>query len=461
MTSPDDTGTGHEASVPSHDLLLTVTDARGNIVHANEPVSVVTGFAFNELRGAPHSIIRHPQMPSGAFKLLWEQLNHGKPAAVYFMNKTRDARTYWVYSVIIGVGDQFISIGMRPSIDVFIEAAQSMYTEVRVIERNARMKGQSPDQVAQAGLSVIEETLRNGDFQTLDEYVMYTLPEEVKAYIARDFQLPIAPSEAGPTQEIWKACTTVDADTAVGSDNLDVYLSMAYDLVKAGTNCQKIIEELTDATAAAISSAATIKQKAPVLLNSAQVMGERAEAAKHKLTELEESLQHLLLGIRELRFVAALLQVQNLIVAKLNAEVISGYQQSETSIAIVTMTEALQSATTIMATDIEETAKETEAIVAVVEQAAEEAESFRRMLVKWRLLVPQMKVQDVLGEHIAPIDQRINDAQTAIATLRQQAHHFHSTKVPFNGSALTIQFTQMSDAAVQLQDVVAVGPPTV
>lgn len=40
----------------------------------------------DELIGSPHNIIRHPDMPRAAFRLLWDHLLRGRPIAAYVLD---------------------------------------------------------------------------------------------------------------------------------------------------------------------------------------------------------------------------------------------------------------------------------------------------------------------------------------------------------------------------------------
>lgn len=59
-----------ERGYPDHYHLITTTDLRGKITAANEEFAEVAGYTVDELVGQPHNLIRHPDMPPGAFKNL-------------------------------------------------------------------------------------------------------------------------------------------------------------------------------------------------------------------------------------------------------------------------------------------------------------------------------------------------------------------------------------------------------
>lgn len=54
--------------------IVSKTDLKGNITYVNDIFCEVSGYERDELIGKPHNVIRHPDMPSTAFKDLWETI---------------------------------------------------------------------------------------------------------------------------------------------------------------------------------------------------------------------------------------------------------------------------------------------------------------------------------------------------------------------------------------------------
>lgn len=57
-----------------NELFFSCTDQRGVIQTCSEVFVRISGYAQDELIGAPHNIIRHPEMPRIVFKYLWDYL---------------------------------------------------------------------------------------------------------------------------------------------------------------------------------------------------------------------------------------------------------------------------------------------------------------------------------------------------------------------------------------------------
>ena len=92
-----------ETTVPKHELIISRTDLNGYITYANDIFADISGYSVEELMGKPHSILRHPDMPSSLFKQLWETIRSGNIWRGYVKNMRKDGGYYWVYAEVSGV----------------------------------------------------------------------------------------------------------------------------------------------------------------------------------------------------------------------------------------------------------------------------------------------------------------------------------------------------------------------
>ncbi len=88
--------TDHEIELDPAKYIVSKTDDKGRITYANEYFTQVCGYSERELLGAPHSIIRHPDMPKAVFFLLWEHIQNGKNISAVVKNLTKNGDYYWV-----------------------------------------------------------------------------------------------------------------------------------------------------------------------------------------------------------------------------------------------------------------------------------------------------------------------------------------------------------------------------
>ena len=98
-----------EAELASHteilnqSALVTISDLKGNILHANELFCRVSKYSIEEILYKPHSIIRHPDTPSSVFKEMWSTIGNGNVWKGEIKNKAKDGSDYWVIATIAPV----------------------------------------------------------------------------------------------------------------------------------------------------------------------------------------------------------------------------------------------------------------------------------------------------------------------------------------------------------------------
>jgi len=90
-----------ETPYPDGKLIVSTTDTNGVITHLNKSFVEMSGYNEEELLSAPHSILRHPDMPPAAFKDLWDTVNRGEKWQGYVKNLRKDGGYYWVKATVI------------------------------------------------------------------------------------------------------------------------------------------------------------------------------------------------------------------------------------------------------------------------------------------------------------------------------------------------------------------------
>jgi PAS domain S-box-containing protein len=90
------TPTGRERFFGEDEIIVSKTDFTGKITYANHVFKKVSDYEEADLLGAPHSLLRHPQMPRAIFKTAWDRLLAGKEIFAYVNNLTRNGDHYWV-----------------------------------------------------------------------------------------------------------------------------------------------------------------------------------------------------------------------------------------------------------------------------------------------------------------------------------------------------------------------------
>jgi aerotaxis receptor len=115
--------------------IVSKTDLKGKIVYVNPYFIEVSGFTEDELLGAPHNLVRHPDMPEEAFDDLWKTLKAGLPWTGLVKNRRKNGDFYWVQANVTPVrdGDRvsgYMSVRTRPDRKQ-VEEATALYERMR------------------------------------------------------------------------------------------------------------------------------------------------------------------------------------------------------------------------------------------------------------------------------------------------------------------------------------------
>lgn len=97
------TVSGDEITFAESLFIVSKTDTKGNITYGNETFIEISGYTEEELIGAPHNILRHPDMPRAVFKLLWDRVQAGQEIFAYVKNRAKDGKYYWVHAYVTPV----------------------------------------------------------------------------------------------------------------------------------------------------------------------------------------------------------------------------------------------------------------------------------------------------------------------------------------------------------------------
>ena len=92
------TPTGQEVSFPPDELIVSKTDLSGRITYVNRVFMKVCNYPEEALLGVQHNIVRHPDMPRGAFRLMWDTLKGGHEFFGIVKNMTAQGHHYWVFA---------------------------------------------------------------------------------------------------------------------------------------------------------------------------------------------------------------------------------------------------------------------------------------------------------------------------------------------------------------------------
>ena len=152
--------TQRERIMREDDFIVSKTDPKGIITYCNPIFIEFSGYSEEELLGTQHNIIRHPDMPRAAFKLVWDTIQAGKEVFAYVKNMSKDGGFYWVFTHIapdFGPGGDIVgytSVRRCPKREA-IDKVVPVYRKMLDAERAAG----SRDAIA-AGTAVLADLLK-------------------------------------------------------------------------------------------------------------------------------------------------------------------------------------------------------------------------------------------------------------------------------------------------------------
>ncbi|MGR9014193.1 MAG: methyl-accepting chemotaxis protein [Gammaproteobacteria bacterium] len=137
--------TNQEIQMKKGGLLVTRTDLKGVITYVNDEFINISGYSRDELIGAEHNIVRHPDMPPAAFEDLWLALKALRPWNGIVKNRTKSGDYYWVDANAMpvfknGKVHEYLSVRRAPSREK-IEKAEKFYEQLQAKKTTIRPTG--------------------------------------------------------------------------------------------------------------------------------------------------------------------------------------------------------------------------------------------------------------------------------------------------------------------------------
>jgi len=149
------TPTQHEVILKEEDFIISKTDLKSKILYGNRIFIEISGYSEEELLGKPHNILRHPDMPRCAFKILYDHIQNGKEWFGFVKNLRKNGGYYWVFANISPTYDSngnmigYYSVRRKPR-DGFKSIIEPLYQQLLNIESTGGMN---------ASLKAVEELL--------------------------------------------------------------------------------------------------------------------------------------------------------------------------------------------------------------------------------------------------------------------------------------------------------------
>jgi len=121
--------TDHEVAFSENANILSTTDLKGQITYVNQDFIQISGFNQSELLGKSHNIVRHPDMPTDAFRSLWQSVQSGRSWMGLVKNRCKNGDHYWVNAYVTPIIEngkvvEYQSVRTRPKPEQVARARQ-------------------------------------------------------------------------------------------------------------------------------------------------------------------------------------------------------------------------------------------------------------------------------------------------------------------------------------------------
>jgi len=144
--------------------IISKTDVAGIITFVNDEFCKISGYSKEELIGANHNIVRHPDVDESTFKLLWETINAKKIYKDTVKNLAKDGSTFYVNTTVIPILDkdenivEFVAIRYDVTKEVFYKE-ELLRREIELQELNATLEKRVQEKTKE--LKELNETLHS------------------------------------------------------------------------------------------------------------------------------------------------------------------------------------------------------------------------------------------------------------------------------------------------------------
>ena len=154
------TPTHHELMMRDNEFIVTKTDLKGRIIYANRIFVEFSGYTQEELYMKQQNIVRHPDMPRGVFRLLWQTIQQGAEFNGYVKNMSKDGSYYWVFANVTPSFDNrnniigYYSVRRKAS-ETALSVIEPIYQKMLQAEKQAGAKD-----AVEASLNVLNDHLQ-------------------------------------------------------------------------------------------------------------------------------------------------------------------------------------------------------------------------------------------------------------------------------------------------------------
>ena len=242
MARPQVTPIPVERPFAAHELFFSTTDRKGLIRSGNQIFVRVSAFPLEALLGAPHNVIRHPDMPRAVFRLLWDHLERGRSFAGYVKNMAADGGYYWVFALVVPIDGGYLSVRLKPSSPLF-PVVQALYAELLALETSAGSAPGAWRQGMDAATARLDAAIAGLGYASYDDFMRVAAAAELSGYrSATRVAVREANHDLGEFAAAAEACRRVERGLDELFSRVDRLLTTIDQLGKAA----RFVHELAD-----------------------------------------------------------------------------------------------------------------------------------------------------------------------------------------------------------------------
>lgn len=302
------------------ELFFSTTDKRGVIRYGNEVFTRIAGYPLEEMQGEPHNLVRHPDMPRCAFRLVWDYLKQDRIVGAYVKNMASDGRHYWVFALILPTPDGYLSIRLKPSSGVF-GVIQQAYQAVLQEEQRAKSGGANSKEIMDAGATKLMELLGSQGYTTYDEFLWATMTAEMESRGAnlRDHPSGACSSNDAAEQQqddqqrlvaLLRGAVTVERRLGDVIARPETFSELRKQIIPKSEFIMAMGQAIRLQSVNAEAHAARLGERAKALAQVAENLSSQAGLGAETIAKLNQKLQQLVRPIAELVFNAMVSKVQ-------------------------------------------------------------------------------------------------------------------------------------------------------
>lgn len=274
------------------ELFFSTTDVKGIIQSGNRVFGRVAAYTEDELVGAPHNIIRHPEMPRCVFGLLWDTIAAGDTIAAYVLNRAKTGEPYWVMATVVPCDGGFLSVRLKPSTP-FFETAKAVYEQLRALERELGGEREIDRKRAMAASAQrLAEILAGAGFADYASFMHVALTAELRNRAAlTGEQTRVQCSAHGPLRTIRSSCDSIDGflDGLFGA-KLDGYEMLHRELTTKSDYVLELAESLRMFSVNALLASTKLGSDGIVIRAVADIMRSSSDGIRTLIRALAEQL---------------------------------------------------------------------------------------------------------------------------------------------------------------------------